>query len=183
MREIAIWLASDGTKAGSMRTALDFADTSLNEHEKKIVNQVRERGWFCTSVAGDENNLAFTYTTGFWKTLGVAELLTFSLPPKTAYVAFDIAYQQCKTRGPLPVAQPMGDFINAVDVQFRPLVDDARQKHMLSSMWFYCGENFPCLQMVWPDFGNIFPWQRGFDGRFRGQQPDLSPDGWHNRAN
>jgi Domain of unknown function (DUF4262) len=40
------------------------------------------------------------------------------------------------------------------------------------------GDDFPCLQPVWPDKANRFPWQDGFDRGFEGQQPDLTAGAW-----
>jgi hypothetical protein len=166
-----------------MRTGIDLAESELNAHEKQIVAAVRSDGWFGTHVTSGEGAPAFSYTIGFWKTLGLPEILTFSLPGKTAHGSFWALYDLCKASGALPIATPVPEILNNVDVQFFPLGDTARRKYMLSDTWFYCGDKFPCLQMVWPDFQNVFPWQPGFSSHFEGQQSDETRDGWTRSSN
>jgi len=48
------------------------------------------------------------------------------------------------------------------------------------SRWFYGGDDFPCLQIVWPDRAGRFPWEADFDAQFEGNQPDLTEQGWVN---
>jgi uncharacterized protein DUF4262 len=38
---------------------------------------------------------------------------------------------------------------------------------------YYAGQPFPLLQLVWPDSQKLFPWQSGFEEKFRAQQPLL----------
>lgn len=46
------------------------------------------------------------------------------------------------------------------------------------SRWFYGGDEFPCLQLVWPDRSGLFPWEPDFDPEFGGDQPDPTEQGW-----
>jgi hypothetical protein len=34
---------------------------------------------------------------------------------------------------------------------------------------------FPCVQLVWPDKGNHFPWEDGYDKNYLDLQPILGP--------
>jgi hypothetical protein len=77
-----------------MRTALDGAEETLDEHERDFIGNIREHGWFRTSVSGDGGN------------------------------------------------------------------------------------DFPPVQMVWPDREGRFPWDSEFDAGFKDNQPDLSVLGW-----
>ena len=64
-----------------MRTALDAPLSALDEHERKFVANIRTHGWHDMRVAPDEEGPGFSYTTGFWLTLGVPEVIVFSLKP------------------------------------------------------------------------------------------------------
>jgi hypothetical protein len=50
------------------------------------------------------------------------------------------------------------------------------------SRWFYGGDDFPCLQIVWSDRQGHFPWEPGFAAEFAGGQPDLTESGWLNEV-
>jgi hypothetical protein len=59
-----------------------------------------------------------------------------------------------------------------------PVAKRFYRDHLGWSRWFYRGDDFQCLQIVWPDRDQLFPWQPGFDDEFAGLQPDLSEHGW-----
>jgi hypothetical protein len=50
--------------------------------------------------------------------------------------------------------------------------------HLGWTRWFYGGDRFPCLQIVWPDRAGVFPWEPGFDATFSNDQADLTEHGW-----
>jgi hypothetical protein len=71
-----------------MWTALLAPDDKLDAHEKNFVDLVRQHGWFRTSVFAGEAGPAFSYTTGFWVTLGIPEIIVFDLNPENAHNIF-----------------------------------------------------------------------------------------------
>ena len=166
-----------------MLTALDVPEASLNDAEKNIVAKIREHGWFCTSVIAEEGYLGFSYTTGFWKSLGAPEIVVFSLPSETAHDLLWNAYRYIKDMSFLPIGSRTSVLAERFDLTFLPVRREEYQNYILSSRWFYGSEDFPCIQMIWPDTANLFPWQSGFDSRFAADQPDLSIDGWDRQPN
>src|ERR1700691_3936743 len=71
-----------------MLTALDAPEDLLDKHEKKFVASVREHGWLRTNVFAEAEHLGFCYTTGIWKTLGLPELIAFSIKSDAAHGIF-----------------------------------------------------------------------------------------------
>jgi Domain of unknown function (DUF4262) len=54
--------------------------------------------------------------------------------------------------------------------EFR-MVNPTRYDGLLNyAIWYYKSSPFPVLQLVWPDQAGLFPWDEGFDERFRKQQ-------------
>jgi hypothetical protein len=79
-------------------------------------------------------------------------------------------------KGPIGVKTP-GIFGNA-DAVFLPVAKSAYAEHLGWSRWFYRGDNFECLQLVWPDREGKFPWEKGFDNDLATSQTDLTGGGW-----
>ena len=161
-----------------VRTALSAPETALDDGEKNFVANIREHGWFRTSVFSDEDHSGFSYTTGFWATLGKPELIMFGLRSETAHAVFWDVFRDLKSGRDLPVRTPTGDvFGNQPACLF--LMDKAMYPEYLGwSRWFYAGDDFPCLQLVWPDRSGAFPWDRSFDPAMTDLQPDVSEGGW-----
>jgi uncharacterized protein DUF4262 len=160
-----------------MRTALDAPDESLDVHEKKFVANIREHGWFRTNVLADGANAGFSYTTGFWLTLGFPDIIVFSLPSETAHAVFWDIFRDVRAGKTPPVGQPADLFANMEGFLF-PVGLHHYAEHLGWSRWFYGSDDFPCLQLVWPDTKGVFPWQPGADEGVAKFQPDLTANGW-----
>jgi hypothetical protein len=159
-----------------MRTALDAPPGKLDEHERNVVANIREHGWFDHQVAAEPGYKGFHYTTGFWKTANSPELIVFSL--KIAHDILWNLYKRARAGEDLPVGQPVPDVLGGVDVMFLPVDKKHYREHLGWNRWFYGGDDFPCLQLVYPDLENVFPWQPGFDPAWGDRQDDLTAGDW-----
>jgi hypothetical protein len=71
--------------------------------------------------------------------------------------------------------QVYGDIADGLEVVFLPVALPAYNEYLGYANWFYADlpAPYPALQMVWPDPNGVFPWQPGYDARFRRAQPLL----------
>jgi hypothetical protein len=163
-----------------MLTALDAPSDHLDEADLRFVGQIREHGWFRTNVLGDEQGPGFSYTTGFWVHASHPELIIFNTKPEIAHNVFWTLYRDAKAGKPLPVGiRTDAPFENLPAVAFH-VARNHYPDFLGWSRWFYGGDDFPCLQIVWPDRAGRFPWEPHFDPTFEEDQPDLTKLGWLN---
>src|SRR5262245_15501881 len=161
-----------------MRTALDLPANKLDQHEQEFVTKIREFGWYSTSVFGDEEGPGFTYTSGFWVTLEIPEVILFALDSKVAHDVLWDFYREAKNGRQFTIGSRVSDIFANIDAYLIPVGRQHYAEYLGWSRWFYGGDEFPCVQLVWPDKAGRFPWQDGFEDRFKGNQPDISPEGW-----
>ncbi len=161
-----------------MRTALDVPADRLDRHEQDFVAQIREFGWHSMNVFQDEEGPGFSYTTGFWVGLGVPEVILFSLDSQVAHDVLWDVYRDAKNGRQFPVGVRASGIFANVDSFLIPVGKQHYAEYLGWSSWFYGGDEFPCVQLVWPDKEGRFPWQAGIEKEFRCLQPDISPDGW-----
>jgi hypothetical protein len=161
-----------------MRTALDAPLDTLDEGEQSFVASIREHGWFRTSILGDQEGPGFSFTTGYWVNASHPEVILFSLKRETAHRVLWDVFRDVKAGNRLRIGERTdGVFANLPAYAFP--VAKRHYHHFLGwSRWFYGGDDFPCLQIVWPDRAARFPWEPGFDPEFSSDQPDLSERGW-----
>jgi hypothetical protein len=161
-----------------MRTALDAPPQVLDKAEQSFVAKIREHGWFGTAVQGDAEGPGFSYTTGFWVTTGKPEVIMFGMSDTIAHdVLWDLFRDAQAGRG-LPVGMRTGEVFANLPAYAFPVAKRHYASHFGWSRWFYGGDDFPCLQIIWPDRAGVFPWEAGFDPSFAKDQPDLTEDGW-----
>jgi hypothetical protein len=164
-----------------MPTALDTPADRLDDGELNFVRNIREFGWFRTGILAEGARPGFAYTTGFWSSLGSPEILVFALAANVTHTLLWNLYRELKDGRLLTVGQPLGDVFGSHSAYLFPVSKDYYPDHLSRNLWFYGGNDFPYLQLVWPDRQGVFPWEPDFDEGFRKDQPDLSPGGWSNQ--
>ena len=163
----------------ALPTALDDPHENQNDYERKLISRVKEFGWQSTHVFGDdEGDPSFTYSTGFWLTLGRPEIILFDLPSNLAHDVLGQAYRLFSDGTEFQLEKPVAGLLSKESVCFFSVSNDAIAEYLLSSEWFYKGKKFPCNQMVWADPSGRFPWQPGFERQLLRLQPDISENGW-----
>lgn len=161
-----------------MQTALDAPPEALDPGEEEFVGKVREYGFFRTSVLGDDRGPGFSFTTGFWVSTGQPELIMFSVKHEIAHDVFWDLFRDAKSNKPIPLGKKTDQLFANLPAYAFPVAKRFYADHLGWSRWFYRGDEFPCIQIVWPDREGVFPWEPGFDPEFAGDQPDLTDKGW-----
>lgn len=161
-----------------MLTALDAPDQLLDDVDRRMVALVREHGWVRTSVFKDDEGLGFSYTTGFWITARRPEVIMFGMQAETAHDVFWDLFRDHEAGRSLPIGTRTDNVFANLPAYAFPVAKRHYPDFLGRDLWFYAGDDFPCLQIVWPDRASIFPWERGFDTAFADEQPDLTENGW-----
>ncbi|GAA0327403.1 hypothetical protein GCM10009087_42080 [Sphingomonas oligophenolica] len=159
-------------------TALELPASALNDYERDLVADIRQHGWQGTHVCAGDDQPGFSYSIGFFLRAKLPEILIFSLPANVAHSILAHIFEKAADGYVPPVGVAVSDLMVGYDCYFFPIAATAYREYPLSSTWFYRGTDYPCLQLVWTDEAGLFPWQPGFNERFRDDQPDVSADGW-----
>ena len=161
-----------------MNTALLAPEGTLDKQEQSFVSAIREHGWFRTRVFAEGDHPEFSFTTGLWVTLGQPELIVVGLKSEIAHAILWDVFRDLSSGVQLPLRRRTDTvFGNQPACLFK--MDKKFYAEFLGwSRWFYAGDDFPCLQLVWPDRSGVFPWEPNFDPAMAGIQPDLTEDGW-----
>ncbi|WP_420145497.1 DUF4262 domain-containing protein [Sphingobium sp.] len=163
-----------------MRTALDRPNSALDDQEREFLADIRKHGWFNTRVFDDEDKLPdFSNSTGFFSSLGFPEIIVFSLSKETCHsILWDI-FRDVQAGEKPPIGVRTTNLLGNAEAILLPVSKFQYHEHMGWSRWFYSGDDFPCLQLVWPDREGRFPWESHFDLKFKDSQPDLTDSRWH----
>lgn len=161
-----------------MLTALDAPSEALDSAERSFVAKIREHGWFRTGVFADAGGPGFSYTTGFWRNAGRPELIMFGMRDEIAHDIFWDLYRDALAGTDLPVGKRAEDIFGNAPAYVFPVARRHYKDHLGWNCWFYAGDEFPCLQIVWPDRAGLFPWEDRFDRSFEASQVDLTEKGW-----
>jgi hypothetical protein len=161
-----------------MITTLDWPDDELDHAERSFVGGIRQHGWFDTAATAEEGKPGFSFTTGFALSTGQPELIIFSTDSEVAHEMFWVLFRRAKSGRPLPIGQRTADVFSNLPAYAFLVAQRHHANYLGWSRWFYRGDEFNCLQIVWPDRAGLFPWEQGFDDVFASDQVDLTERGW-----
>ncbi|MBU6373907.1 MAG: DUF4262 domain-containing protein [Alphaproteobacteria bacterium] len=161
-----------------MLTALDAPEEVLDEDEREFVAQIRTHGWFGTHIYAEGDASGFSFTTGFCVTLNHPEVIVFGLDGEIAHDVLWDVFRDVRDGRPLRAGVRLDGVLADLPIYVFPVDVRHYEDHLGWSRWFYAGDAFPCLQLVWPDAAGVFPWEPEFTPEFVGLQPDLTTHGW-----
>ena len=161
-----------------MRTKLDTPFEAIEPFERAFVAKVREHGFFRAEVFGDAIGPGFSYSTGFCVTTGQPEIVMFSTEAEIAHNVFWNMFRLAEANIPVSLGKPTYQVFANRSAYVFPIAKNFYASHLSWSRWFYGGDDFSCLQIVWPDREGAFPWETTFDPAMAGRQSDLTEHGW-----
>jgi Domain of unknown function (DUF4262) len=148
----------------------ELKTTVLNESFREALEHIEENGLTIMHVLGDDKALAWTYSTGLYDSYGQPEIIASGFPSGLASSILNQAARRMEKGGIIKQNVRIAGFISDVDVVFRPVESKWKARLMLRTCWFYGNSDFPAMQCICPDFENHFPWEKGFDQRWRNRQ-------------
>lgn len=145
----------------------------LTPPEQKLLADVDEYGLHIVHVPEGTEGPAFSYTIGLWHNFEQPEVLVFGLPDEVAHELLNaIADAADDGRKFLDQHRHEGLLVGYA-VRFVAVPAHAYARHLGLARWAYEGDDFPCVQLVWPDKQGRWPWESGVRDGFRESQPVL----------
>lgn len=149
------------------------ASECRNASERKIVRNIENLGW---SLMGVLDEPPYLYTVGLEHSFEHPELIVLGMPTTLAAGLLNELGNK--------IAQGWhfreGDFCPGEAVHcscpllFGEVSQEAQSDYLLYAHWFYHGNDFRTLQVLWPDRHNRFPGDPCFSEELVEQQPLLN---------
>ncbi len=98
----------------------------------------------------------------------------FGLDVDTMHTLINDVGEMVRGGGNFVSGSRSAELLEGFTCEFRTVAKSQSGEHMTYTLWYYGHDNFPSLQLVWPDMDGNLPWEEGFDERYRADQPDLS---------
>lgn len=146
-----------------------------HDHETKqaIIAGVEQYGWFVAMFNASKKSPSFAYTIGLWKTFQHPEIICFGLPPQSLQVLLNGAGLLVKEGEKLPLFRRDGRLLDHGSLVFLPINSEQEIRDYFGYGLWYNKGLFPAIQLIWSDTADRFPWEEGFESRFRRFQPLL----------
>lgn len=150
-----------------------------NDYERKVIRNIDEFGWHCTSVfepeGSDSDDPPFSYSVGLYQSYQQPEFIIFGLDSEVAHSIIGICASVFAAGGSIDLDQPSYDLINNFPCVFVSVPRERYNDYVYSALWYYAETEFPLYQIIWPNPDGLFPWHPDASTGFRQWQPVLDP--------
>jgi hypothetical protein len=156
-----------------------------NEGDRKLLADVATYGWHVMNVLEAKDSPPFSYTIGLHHSYSHPELIILGLPDEVAHPTLNIAGEAIKTGKRYLVGELYDEFLESYKTTFRAVPLRQYPPYLGFARWFYDGDTFPALQLVYPDRFGRWPWNPEVSAGFLQAQPvlaDAPVPGWASGA-
>ncbi len=144
-----------------------------DEMEDIVVDNVREHACHVMIVASDGRGPGFAYSIGLEQSFRQPELLCFGLDGAVMHQMINGVRDRMADGEVFADGARISDLIEDHDCVLRRVSRHRYKDFFGYALWFYDGDQFEALQIVWPDPQGRMPWEAGYT-----LNPALQPDTW-----
>lgn len=148
--------------------------TIKDQERIAIQDCIDENG--CQIIDVSDNNYLppFSYTIGLSQQFNHPEIISFGLSTEVLQSFLTIAKDRIEEGETFEPNKSYSGFLKKdIKVYFLPVDKEYIKDYLGYADWFYNGEDFTVLQLIWPDKKGNFPWDKNFDKDLMFSQPLL----------
>lgn len=139
----------------------------------KLENDINKYGWQVVMVQATSYLPSFAYTVGLWENYRHPELIGFGIPIELLHLILNKAGELVKSGEIIQSNKQYEDFLEAYLTTFIPVDPRSIKDYFGAAVERYQSLDFPALQFIWPDKNQRFPWDDGFEEKYKILQPLL----------
>jgi hypothetical protein len=116
---------------------------------------------------------SFAYSIGLWQNYKHPELICFGLSIDLMHALINDIAEIIKQGERIDVGKPYSGIIKNSNVEFLTVDPGNIRDYFAIAIRHYNNDDFPAIQLVWPDRNKRFPWENDFEEMFVYKQPLL----------
>ena len=142
--------------------------------DAKVHADIASFGWHVVEVREDDEGPGFAFTIGLYQRFQHPELIVFGLPLDTMLLMLNAAGEAVRAGRTFAAGQSSDDVLEGYECTFRPVPPKHYDAFLGYAVWYYDGDEFPTLQLIWPDREHRYPWAAPAGAWIRAAQPVLA---------
>lgn len=148
-----------------------------NEHScrdnARTAEHIRKFGLSVIIIEATDYLPAFAYSVGLWETYHHPEVICFGLKIETLHGLINDVAALIKEGERIDVGRNYDQIFERARAEFIVVDDRNLGDYFGVAIDRYGSQDFSALQLVWTDRNDKFPWEPGFEQRFKFNQPLL----------
>lgn len=158
-----------------MRASTD----DLSPAERQLLADVETSGVHVAHAPASGILPEHTCSVGLWANFGQPEVVVFGLPAEVAGELIELLADEADEGHRFLDGTRHEGLLEDYPVRFVEVPKGRYAESLAAACWAYEGDDFPAVQLVWPDKQGRWPWDPSAREGFRAGQPVL---GRHSQA-
>lgn len=150
----------------------------LSPQQRKVLDDIAEHGLHIVHVPDDDDGPGFSFTIGLWENFEQPEIIVFGLPGEVTEELLNAIADEADDGKRFAADSKHDGLLVDYPVRFFAVPKAAYRDYLGMACWAYEGDDFPCVQFVWPDKQGRWPWDEAVRDGFRDSQPVLAKQDW-----
>jgi hypothetical protein len=142
--------------------------------EKEMLANIKMYGWHVMQIPQDDEGPGFAYSIGLFQTFSHSEIIIVGLPGPMMVQLINEIGERVRTGERLYDGIRSHEVLAKYPVMFRSVPEIQFPHYFGWARWYYKGDNFTALQMLYPDKDRHWPWDEGVSDLFVENQPVLA---------
>lgn len=141
--------------------------------DQRVLRDIADRGWHVVVVDEISDRPGWAFSIGLQRSFGHPEVVVFGLPERANREIVDRVARDVAAGRPHPAGSACDTILAGLRCELRAV---AREWHTLLlgyATWYYGGDDFSAVQLLWPDRDDRLPDRTDFDPDLAGLQPLL----------
>jgi len=152
-------------------------EKTLDNGDKKLIDDIEKVGWHVLKVLEDDNGPGFAYSVGLFKTFQHPEIIIIGLKLDLAHILINNIGEDIKNGKQYQSGQLYTDILDDFKCLMLDVPKKNYKKYVGYGRWYYEGNNFPLLQCIYPTVKGIYPWEKDWPEDIIDLQPILGDSG------
>jgi len=141
-----------------------------------IEKNIADFGCHLVLIEADNYLPGFVYSIGLFERFNHPEIICFGLDINVMASIINEVCAQIKDGTSFTTNLNYPDFLQDYNIQFIDVDESYYRNYLGYGRWYYNKNNFPALQLIWPDKQHNFPWHKDFKSAWKFKQPLLDRD-------
>lgn len=138
----------------------------ISKSEQQVLDNIENYGYNIMHVAehfkGQVEEPGFSYSIGLFKNFQLPEILIIGLDHELRQTLIDNICIDYQDGNGLQVGAYNADIVAGFDCLVVEVQQEYYPEYLAWARWFYKGNSFPVVQVVYPNLYGYFPWDKEF---------------------
>ena len=148
-------------------------NTKLSQEVKKLISNIEKYGLGIIHILRDETGPEYSFTIGLFDNFKHPEMTIIGLPKEVSHQILNNLGEQIKSGKKYESNIQYEGLIKRYKCHSKKVAKKYYKEYFGSALWYYNGNKFPVIQIVWPDKNKYYPWDSNFNEDFKWFQPVL----------